>query len=165
MEIRTLKAGDASEYQKLRLEELKLHPEAYASSYEEEAARTVEFFEKRLSELESVTLGAFVNGQLAGSVTLFPETKKKLKHRVNLVAMYVAPDFRKSGTGKALVQAALEKAKVIPGASHIYLAVTSTNIPAKKLYLSCGFETFGVDAQALNIDGNFYSEDLMVLKL
>lgn len=103
--------------------------------------------------------------ELAGTVTLFPETKKKFKHRATIVAMYVAPQHRRSGAGKKLVNAALDLAREMAGVTHVYLAVTSTNIPAKKLYESLGFVTYGVDKSALNLDGKLFSEDLMVLVL
>ncbi|OCA81588.1 hypothetical protein A8F94_22225 [Bacillus sp. FJAT-27225] len=164
MLIRLLGEEDAADYKKLRLEALKKHPEAFASSYEEEVLYTEEFFASRLGGGEAQTIGAYEGEALIGSVTIFPETKQKLKHRANLVAMFVNPEYRKTGVGKALVHTAVGRARSL-GATHVYLAVTSSNIPAKQLYLSAGFKVYGVDEQALKMDGVFYSEDLMVLKL
>ncbi|RDU38860.1 GNAT family N-acetyltransferase [Neobacillus piezotolerans] len=165
MEIRKLNAQDAKMYRTLRLEALRNHPDAFGSSYEEELEYPLSLFEERFRNGPAVTLGAFIDGGLAGTVTLFPETKKKFMHRVNLVAMYVDPKQRRSGAGKKLVSAALDLAREMEGVTHVYLAVTSTNIPAKKLYESMGFVTYGVDKSALNLDGTLYSEDLMVLVL
>ncbi|WP_409276072.1 GNAT family N-acetyltransferase [Neobacillus sp. SCS-31] len=162
MEIRKLTPDDAARYRTIRLEALRAHPEAFGSSYEEELEYPLSFFEDRFRNGPAVTLGAFIKGELAGTVTLFPETKKKFKHRVNIVAMYVAPEHRRSGAGKKLVGAALDLAREMEGVTHVYLAVTSTNIPAKKLYELLGFFTYGVDQSALNLDGKLYSEDLMV---
>ncbi|WP_053366443.1 GNAT family N-acetyltransferase [Bacillus sp. FJAT-27245] len=165
MEIRKLTLNDAAKYRTTRLEALRSHPEAFGSSYEEELEYPLSFFEERFSNGPAVTFGAFIEDELAGTVTLFPETKKKFKHRVSLVAMYVAPKFRRAGVGKNLVNALLDYTRKLEGVTHVYLAVTSTNMPAKKMYESLGFVTYGVDQSALKIDDKLYSEDLMVLAL
>lgn len=40
----------------------------------------------------------------------------------------------------------------------------SDNIFAKKLYNSLGFEVYGVERNALKYNGQYFDEDLMVLK-
>jgi RimJ/RimL family protein N-acetyltransferase len=45
------------------------------------------------------------------------------------------------------------------------LTVVSDNHPAKRLYESLGFETYGVERRALKYNGQYYDEDLMVLWL
>ncbi|OJX09851.1 MAG: hypothetical protein BGO77_05405 [Caedibacter sp. 37-49] len=38
----------------------------------------------------------------------------------------------------------------------IYLSVEATNIPARKLYESCGFRVWGTKPYALNVSGKLY---------
>ena len=48
--------------------------------------------------------------------------------------MYVSPEKRGSGIGKALVREAIKKAKELKDVEQVYLTVITTNEPAKKLY-------------------------------
>ncbi|RHW38103.1 GNAT family N-acetyltransferase [Neobacillus notoginsengisoli] len=161
MEIRRIVPEDAEQYRRLRLDALKEHPEAFAVSYEEERAYPLDFFKERFSEDNATTFGAFDGEKLAGVVTLVREAKSKLSHRANIFAMYVAPEYRRAGVGKKLLAEAIRKAKQLEGVTHLYLSVTSTNLPAKKLYESIGFTTYGIDRHALKIGGQVFSEDLM----
>lgn len=163
MEIKVLEKKDANRYKKLRLEALKLCPEAFASSYEEEKEFTLETFENRLSNSHSYTLGAFENGELFGVVTLQLEQKAKLKHRITIFAMYVAVEKRGKGLAKKLLKEAITKSKQMVGIEAIYLTVGAANQPAKNLYKSLGFATYGIDKKALKIDNSYLDEELMVL--
>ncbi|SFA86891.1 MULTISPECIES: GNAT family N-acetyltransferase [unclassified Bacillus (in: firmicutes)] len=163
--IRLLRADDAAAYQKLRLEALKNHPEAFAASFEEENEFSLEVFESRLSSENVYTFGAFDGTELFGVVTLVPEQKKKLEHRVNLVAMYVSPEKRGLSFGRRLVEAAISKAQSLVGIKQIHLGVTSSNETAKKLYTSLGFTIYGREINSLKIEDQFFDLELMVLFL
>lgn len=163
MEIKVLEKKDADVYKKLRLEALKLSPEAFASSYEEEKEFTIETFGNRLSNSSSYTLGAFENGKLLGVVTLQLEQKAKLKHRITIFAVYVAVGNRGHGVAKKLLKEAITRSKQINGIEAIYLTVGAANQPAKNLYKSLGFATYGIDKKALKIGNTYFDEELMVL--
>lgn len=60
---------------------------------------------------------------------------------------------------------AIKKANSLSGIEQIYLSVVTTNEPAKKLYVSLGFEFFGRGKRALKFDHTYYDEDHMVLFL
>lgn len=165
MEIRKLNPNDAENYRTIRLEALKYKPEAFSSSYEDEVGFSVEKYRDRINNDHTYTFGAFKGDILVGTVTLLCETKKKIKHRATIVAMYVKPDQRKLGVGKALMNVAINKAKELEKIDQIYLAVTVGNEPAKRLYTSLGFVTYGVDRNALKIDDTYFDEELMVLKI
>lgn len=163
MEIRLLSSADAAAYKDIRLEGLKANPEAFGSSYEEEKDYPLARTESRLSGQVSYTFGAFSQGKLIGVVTLFLEDKIKLKHRANIVAMYVTKEMRRGGIGKNLMLTAIRKAAELDGIEQVYLAVNASNEPARKLYQSLGFKTYGIDKRALKINGTYYDEELMVL--
>lgn len=112
MEIKQLDRKDAVAYLTLRLEALQKNPEAFAASFEEEKNNPVEKYEKRFeSPNNSFTFGAFDGGELVGTVTLLLESRIKLEHRANIVAMYVKEEKRGLRIGKKLLKAAIEKAK------------------------------------------------------
>ncbi|GLF89817.1 N-acetyltransferase [Bacillus safensis] len=166
LNIRLLTQDDAEEYATLRLEALRLNPEGFAMSYEEEQMNTKEKYRARFASAQSVwTFGAFHQGQLVGAVTLIQETLQKLKHRANLTAMYVTADAREMGAGKALMTKALSFARERQDIEQIYLSVVTTNHPAKRLYRSVGFESYAVEEKALKWTDTYTDEEKMVLFL
>lgn len=163
MEIRRLGSEDAEMYRAIRLESLRLHPEAFGSSYEEEKEAPVEKYSESLPSV--YTFGAFENGSLVGVVTLFPEGKRKMKHRASIFAMYVSRSLRGKGVGKKLVETAIAKARELGTLEQIHLQVVTSNESAKRLYSSCGFEVYGLEKRALRIGDTYYDEELRVLFL
>lgn len=165
MEIRRLNAADAEVYRCIRLEGLQLSPEAFGSSYEEELAYSVEVYRNRLDSELVYTYGAYDSAELIGVVTLVLESKRKMRHRANIYGMYVNPAARGQSVGKKLMQAVIGKASELSEIEQIYLAVVSSNVPAKRLYDSLGFKTYGFDHHALRIENDYFDENLMVLFL
>lgn len=166
MKIRQLNSQDAQHYLNIRLEALQKNPEAFASSYEEEKNHSVDKYIDRFKySQDSFTFGALEGSELVGVVTLVREKVLKLRHRANIVAMYVTQEKRGYGIGKALLTEAIQKAKDIGGIEQIYLTVVTTNESAKRLYSSFGFEIFGTEKHALNYNNTYFDEDHMVLFL
>ncbi|MFS0781063.1 N-acetyltransferase family protein [Bacillus sp. 1P06AnD] len=163
MDIRILKTSDAECYRKLRLEALQNNPESFGSSYEEEKAYSVDMYKNRLDS--NYTFGAFKNKELIGIVTLFQEGRHKLKHKASIFALYVSPEKRGLQIGKHLMDEAIKKAKGLDGIEQIQLSVVASNAPAKKVYASLGFHTFGREKKALKIDQTYFDEEHMVLFL
>ncbi len=119
-------------------------------SYEEEQFNTKDKYKARFASAQSMwTFGAFHQGQLVGAVTLIQETLQKLKHRANVVAMYVTANGRGKGMGKALLTKVLSFAREKKDIEQIYLTVVTTNDPAKYLYMSVGFKSYAVEEKAL----------------
>jgi hypothetical protein len=61
--------------------------------------------------------------------------------------------------------AALAAARQLPGLRYVYLSVTYTQSPARDLYLSLGFRSFGREPGALAVDGEYFDEEHMILEL
>jgi len=55
-----------------------------------------------------------------------------------LEELYVAPDRRGRGAGRALLEAAMERARAV-GAAHLDLVTSEADEAARALYESCGF--------------------------
>jgi RimJ/RimL family protein N-acetyltransferase len=167
MEVRLLNPSDAESYWELRLEALQQNPEAFATSYEEALKREnpIEQVASRLQGNGDFTFGAFQNGKLVGTVTLLQEKIMKMAHKAYILAMYVTPDSRGTGAGKAILTEAINHAKQIPEIMKLNLTVVSSNEKAKKLYTSLGFKTYGTEEAALKVNDNYYDEEHMVLFL
>ena len=169
MRIRELEAGDAFEYRPLRLRALEEHTTAFSSSYEDQRDWPRDAFAERLrttpESADSFNLGCFVEESLVGTVGLFREVRLKRMHLAVIVGMHVAAEQQGRGHGRALMEAAIERAHRMAGLKTIHLAVESTNEPATALYASVGFETYGIERQALFVDGDYYDLELMALEL
>ncbi|WP_246020298.1 GNAT family N-acetyltransferase [Lysinibacillus telephonicus] len=111
-------------------------------------------------------LGAYnTDGLLVGVVTFIRESLLKSQHKGNIYGMYVAPETRGQGVGKALMFEVIQRAKETEGLEQLILQVVSTNDSAKMLYKSLGFETYGVEPRAIKDRELYFDEDLMVLFL
>jgi RimJ/RimL family protein N-acetyltransferase len=165
MQIRRLEISDAPVYRELRLRGLREHPDAFTSSFEEENLRSLAETEKRLSPTsDTVMWGAFVEGTLAGVVGMTRETRLKNRHKATLVAMYVAPEYGGQGLGLALVQTVIQAAKTAQ-VELLVLTVTDTNRQAAALYARAGFASFGIEPDAIRVNGVPFGKQHMYLQL
>jgi cyclohexyl-isocyanide hydratase len=113
---------------------------------------------------ENFTLGAFSeDGELLGTVGFRRELFVKLNHKGLIFRMYVSEKAKGLGLGRQLLKACMDKAMQDKTLRQIYLTVVATNQRAKKLYLSEGFETFGVERNSIQMAENeFVDEDSMI---
>jgi RimJ/RimL family protein N-acetyltransferase len=156
--VRRLTPDDAEAYRALRLEALQAHPEAYGTAYEEQQHLGAEHFGQRLND--SVFFGAFGGAELVGSVGLDIETARKSAHMAKLIGVYLRKEFRGQGRARALLEAALDFAAT--RVLQVHLGVGTTNLPARRLYESLGFEIYGTEPRALCVNGKYIDEHLMV---
>ncbi|WP_163253675.1 GNAT family N-acetyltransferase [Bacillus tropicus] len=165
--IRLLTKEDAEKYWELRLQALQVNPEAFVTTYEEAIRQEnpIKRVESNLTAATSCTFGAFnADHQLVGVVTLLTEEKEAYKHKGHIVAMYVDASNRRSGLARELIRKAIEKAREMD-LEQLTLGVVSTNEPAKKMYESMGFQTYGIEKRALKINGVYSDDEYMVLFL
>lgn len=169
MDIRFLNVEEAAAYRELRLEALRESPTAFCSSFEQEADFSLEKFAAKLRPDNDPVNGVFAafpdGGRLVGILGYSREGRPKRRHIATLWGMYVLPGFRGRGIGSALLDAALSHAHRPGGARKIILAVTLDNLPAYGLYRSRGFETFGLECDAMCVDGGYFHQEHMCLYL
>src|SRR5689334_9498136 len=116
MNIRTLTEHDLDAYWHLRLRALQDSPEAFGATYEETVARGKQSMLGRLGHDEGAfTLGAFEGEELVGTVRFQRENGPKERHKAYVYGMYVAPEMRGQGAGKALMQRLISLAEAMPG--------------------------------------------------
>lgn len=160
MEIRLLTPSDAPLFQTVRLQALKEQPDAFAATYEETAAQSVEHVAKRLSPTpESFVIGAFQDKQLVGNVGFKREKGKKLRHKAVIWGMYVVPEVRRHGVGKALLKEIIARAREMEGLEQLMLTVNAENEPARRLYRSMGFCVFATEPRAMKEGNRYVDED------
>jgi ribosomal protein S18 acetylase RimI-like enzyme len=167
--IRFLAPGDAVAYRALRLRALREHPEAFTSSFDEEAVRPLSWSEQRLSvdpqRPHDFFLGAFQDAVLVGMVGLHGRYRAKERHNASVVGMFVAPEAGGLGLGWALMRDLLERARALAALEQLDLTVTQGNERAQALYERCGFLVYGVLPHAIKVDGEDCAKVHMVLRL
>jgi ribosomal protein S18 acetylase RimI-like enzyme len=119
--------------------------DAYRQFYEQpaDAALALDFIGNRMRNRESVILlaeqGAPGTGALAGFCQLYPGFCSVIAQPIyTLYDLYVAPASRKSGAGRALMQAAHAHAQQ-HGFARLDLTTARTNHAAQTLYESLGW--------------------------
>ena len=159
LEIRRLGADDAESYRELRLLGLRLHPEAFGSSFEEEDALSLDSFAERL--VQAPVFGAWRGESLLGCGGLMLREKRKQSHKDVLWGMFVHPEARRVGIGKRLVSEILSCART--RCEEVVLRVVSDNLAARRLYATSGFQEYGYESRALKIGNDYYDEVMMRL--
>jgi len=136
--VRAVEAGDWALLRDVRLAALREAPQAFGSAYAREAPFTEEQWRGRISE-RSVTFFAYAAdlSEPAGLAGVYEEDGA-----AELVSMWVRPGARGRGVGGALVAAVAGWARD-HGHDTVYLWVTESNEPARRLYERCGFATTG----------------------
>ena len=170
MQVRILNEKDAEAFWKIRLRALQENPESFGASYEEILERgiagTAQGLGRREGAPENVTFGAFdEKGQLVGLAGFRREEETKKRHKGLIWGMYVPKELRGQGIGKALLEAAIEYAKSLPELERINLAVVLTNKEARLLFVSHGFQSYGMEREALKLHDRYFDQELMTLPL
>jgi len=164
--VRALSREDAGRYREIRLRALRDHPTAFVTTSEEFAKRTPEEISAQLEPVgESRTLGAFAGEDLIGIVTFSPEQRQRVRHIAGVQGLYVVSDRRSSGVGRALLRELTTWARQCHGIERLRLSVTTHNQAAIALYRAFGFAVYGVERNALRVDGQSYDEWHMDLRI
>jgi ribosomal protein S18 acetylase RimI-like enzyme len=79
--------------------------------------------------------------------------------------MYVSPESRGRGIGKALLEEAIEQARALPGVEDLILAVTVGNERARSLYLTVGFIPVVIDPRYIKVGERYFGIEWMQLPL
>ena len=160
--VRRLEPDDAAPFMSLRRAALEDAPFAFASSPGHDLADSVAFVREMLASADQAVFGAFA-GDLVGMAGIYRERHVKAAHKCSLWGLYVLPDARSAGVGRALVLEALAFARSLPGVTHVGVSVTERAPEAVSLYHSVGFITWGVEPAALRVGEVIVSESHMVL--
>lgn len=164
--IRPLGTADIPALQALRLRALREHPVAFSSSPEDDRVADADFMARSLADTQaSAVFGAFEQQDIVGMVGVVRERQAKLRHSALVWGMFVAPEARRRGLGRRLMECAIERARAWPGVVRVQLAVSTTAPEARALYESLGFRAWGVQPEAVAHAGALHDEVHMSLDL
>lgn len=144
VDIRRIGPADGPDLKAVRLAALTDSPFAFGSTFAKEAALSdAEWSDRALSAsagTERITLLARLDERVVGIVGGFRQEIQSTE--VDLVSMWTAPEVRRTGVGRLLVDAVIDWARET-GVSSVSLWVTRGNAPAQLLYESMGFRETG----------------------
>ena len=168
MEVRKLTETDAEAFWNIRLRALRDNPESFGASFEEFLDRGIagvaQGLRKSSTSPDDVTFGAF-DRNIVGIAGFRREPEVKRHHKAVIWGMYVPKEMRRKGIGRALLEAAIAYAKTLPDLEQINLAVVLTSKEARHLFISLGFETYGLERRALKLHDRYFDQELMTLRL
>ena len=156
--IRRLTETDAAAYREIRLEALRLHPEAFSAAFELESSEPLSFFAARLAG--NAVFAGFDGAAAMGIAGFRRDPGLKGAPTGQFSGMYVRSAARGSGLSRRLVETVIDHAR--RHVEQIHLSVTAGNDPAHRLYASLGFVAYGREPRALKIDGRYFDEIAMV---
>jgi ribosomal protein S18 acetylase RimI-like enzyme len=165
--IRATRPDDAPDLRELRLEALRENPLAFTADLAESEAHPIEWWRDlaaRGGGDKELILVADASGELAGMTGIYLPKQPKLRHSGVIWGVYVRPAYRGRGIGESMVRSILDFSRERKLAT-VRLSVVAVNHSAKRCYERCGFEVYGVEPMAVQWEGRFYDEFLMVCRL
>jgi len=141
IDIRRIRADDASALRQIRLRALELDPAAFAATLDENRSRPESHWNNRASESgSSDTKAEFLALDSDGTVVGLVGALRIENHRdvAELVAMWIEPALRGSGVAGVMVDAVLDWCTSV-GVLVVELWVAPGNNGATRLYERCGF--------------------------
>jgi RimJ/RimL family protein N-acetyltransferase len=166
MEIRRLSQTDVGNFKQIRIAAVEDCPTSFYPTRQELVDTADEEFLMHLTQSDCrAVFGAIERDELIGIVGIIRDQRVKLRHKAELVGMYVRPPFRGRGVARQLMLEAIGFAQSNPEIMHLKLGVNSINQAAKSLYLACGFESFGLERNSMCVDGIYSHEEHMMLAL
>lgn len=149
------------------LQAYELAADAFTSTAAERRNEPASFWVRRIADPSgmSAVFGAVEGSALLGTVALEFSARAKTRHKALLMGMYVSPEARGRGAGRALLEAAVGCARAREGTHQLTLTVTEGNTPALDLYTRAGFEPYGVEPLAILTPGGYKAKVHMWLAL
>lgn len=147
---RKLTAVDAPTYRAIRLESLRLYPQNFGASYEQQKELPRLHMEAVLEaggENGRFVMGAFDDDQLVGICAFIPYAPADKPPRGDgmIIQVYVKAAYSGQKVGLGLMQAMICAAFQQPGINEIILSVKQGNIPAIRVYKQAGFTPYEMD--------------------
>jgi GNAT superfamily N-acetyltransferase len=149
--VRLLEHADIPAYIALRREALADSPWAFSASVEDDRGLDPAGVAEAVGGRWSCIVGAFEEGRLISIAGALREAKLKRRHIARIWGVYTTPSARGRSVGRAVVTRVMGEARSWEGVRVLQLSAGEESTPARRLYESLGFVTWGTESQGLVI--------------
>lgn len=170
MLVRPLLPAEAPLYVALRREMLADAPWAFAASETDDRGLDLQGVTTSITTGATnhtyAIIGAFnTPTQLVGVAVLLANHRLKMRHRADVVSVYITPAFRGQRIGDAIFTELKAVARTWPHINSLRLSVSVRSPAARRLYERNGFTAWGHEPACLHVNGEFIDEIHMVCML
>lgn len=166
--VRALPEAEIPAYVALRREMLLDTPWAFlASPGDDVGSDPVQLGERLRQPQNRIFVAESVDapGVFLSAAGLIRQSRPKVVHRAGIWGVYTSPVARGKGLARAVMEASIACARGWDGVRRIGLSVSDRGNAAQHLYASLGFVEWGVEPDALWVDGEFMDERYLDLEL
>lgn len=156
MRIQQLTPEHWQQYRNIRLEAVKVDPEAFGNAYEEELA----LHEDQWCAFIGNMYFAMIDDRVVGMIGLLTNSGIRNKHRAQMISFWVYPEYRSRGIGTALITHIQDAARQ-KGIFKIDLNVMVTQSNAIELYQKNGFVVVGITRAYSYVNNAFLDAIIM----
>ncbi|TQV87063.1 GNAT family N-acetyltransferase [Aliikangiella coralliicola] len=138
---RRLSPSESFAYREVRLESLRLFPDAFEAIFSEEKKNTELMFESLIKQQDksNFVVGAFEGTSLVGICGFVNRNQYSLERTGTIIQMYVKKEYRGKNIGLHLTNKVIEEVRKIPKTNRLVLEVKKTNSAAIAVYERAGF--------------------------
>lgn len=159
--IRELTEKDLDKFLKIRNDSLRLCPKSFGADPNTTIDKEKTRLDLQSKNEENFILGYFDHDQIVGMLGFIRESGMKKKHKGFIWGVFVYPEYRGKGIGKELLQACLSKTALLKGLKKVMLTVSNISMEAISLYVSLGFQQYGIEKDAMRWEGEAIDEICM----
>ncbi len=163
MQMRLLRAKDAEAFREIRVRALRENPQFYPLLPEEVEEETLESLLSQPME-KGFVLGVF-DPEPVAVAGLQRTTGFKRRHKAWIWGMYVAPEAVQHDVGRAVLKRVIDTARLLPELEQLHMNLPVNNAAARKLFVSVGFEPYGIESRSFRNGDDYLDEELLLLRL
>ena len=185
---RPLTPSDAERYIALRQRMIVESPYAFLGVPGDDDMSDLEIVRTRLADPDNAMVGVDADASILGRTGVSPvsptckqvgppdvplvavagvyrSVRTKFRHKATIVSVYVAPEARGRGYGRAVMQAVIDIARSWTGIRAINISAVERSTEACALYTSMGFRQWGIEPNATIVDGELLDEIVMQMEV
>jgi RimJ/RimL family protein N-acetyltransferase len=166
--IRIATVQDAPQIYDLRLEALRLHPDAFTADASTTMDRGIQAWVKLIEDYGKDQIGVIMiaacEDGLIGMAGLVRGHWPKTRHRADMWGVFVKPSWRGNHLCESIVKNCLDWA-CAQQITAVMLGVNTSNVSAINCYYRCGFYIYGTEPRAIYEQNVYCEEYLMIRKL
>jgi RimJ/RimL family protein N-acetyltransferase len=166
-----LTPDDVPRFLRIRRRMLEVAPWAFSATPESDKGLDADFMAASLAGEESAVFAVEGEGdgsappELVATAGIVRASPEKFAHRARVWGVFVEPEQRGRGLGRAVMAAAVDLARTWEGVDFVDLAVSERSPAGRSLYEALGFEAWGREPEVTVHAGRRWDEIHMTLRL